>query len=83
MKDEDALEDDPRAQLCEDDMIPHIPGKCGRKGNVMCITMPIEHRDRRFIVDSGSGHDLISVEKVETMDLNTYDTDKINFHTVN
>ena len=60
LKDGDALEDDPRAELFEDDMIPDVPGKFGKKDNVMCITMPIEHRDRRFIVDSGSGHDLIS-----------------------
>ena len=45
--------------------------------------MPVELRDGRFIVDSGSGHDLISVEKVERMDLNPYESNKINFHTAN
>ena len=49
----------------------------------MCITMPVELRDGRFIVDSGSGHDLISVKKVERMDLNPYESNKINFHTAN
>ena len=61
----------------------YVPGKFGKKGNVMCITMPVELRDGRFIVDSGSGHDLISVEKVERMDLNPYESNKINFHTAN
>ena len=60
MKSDEGLEDDPRAELFEGDIKPHVPGKFGKKGNVMCITMPIELRDRRFIVDSGSGHDLIS-----------------------
>ena len=60
MKSDEDLEDDPRAELFEGDIKPHVPGKFGKKGNVMCITMPIELRDRRFIVDSGSGHDLIS-----------------------
>jgi hypothetical protein len=45
--------------------------------------MPIELRDRRFIVDSGNGHDLISVEKVERMDLNPYESNKISVHTAN
>ena len=61
----------------------YVPGKFGKKGNFMCITMPLELRDGRFIVDPGSGHDLISVEKVERMDLNPYESNKINFHTAN
>ena len=34
-------------------------------------------------MDSGSGHDLISAVKVDRMDLNTYDSAKVNFHTAN
>ena len=63
MKSDEDLEDDPRAELFEGDIKPHVPGKFGKKGNVLCITMPIELRDRRFIVDSGSGHDLISLNR--------------------
>ena len=28
--------------------------------NLMCISLPVQAKDRRFILDSGSGHDLIS-----------------------
>ena len=62
LRQDEILEHDPRAEFFEDQMITHIPGKFGKKENVMCITMPIEHRDRWFIVDSGSGHDLICEE---------------------
>ena len=39
MRDQEDLEEDPRAELFEDDIIPHVPGKFGKKDNVMCITM--------------------------------------------
>ena len=73
----------PTAELFEDDMVPHISGKFGKKGNVMCIARYIVHRDHRFIVDSDNGYDLISAEKVERIDLNTNDSGKINFHPAN
>ena len=53
------LENNSRAEICYEEVIPHVPGQYGRRDNVMCITMPIELKDRRFIMDSGSGHDLI------------------------
>ncbi|CAL1137578.1 unnamed protein product [Cladocopium goreaui] len=65
------------------EVIPHVPGQYGRRDNVMCITMPIELKDRRFIMDSGSGHDLISSTRVDRMDIDTYQSDRVNFHTAN
>ena len=38
----------------------------------MCITMPAEERDKRYIMDSGSGHDLIAMKKVDRMDMDMY-----------
>eukprot|EP00435_Cladocopium_sp_Y103_P002793 s7523_g1.t1 len=49
----------------------------------MCITVPVEERDKKFIMDSGSGHDLISIKKIDRMDLSTYDDEVVNFHTAN
>ena len=49
----------------------------------MCITVPVEERDKRFILDSGSGHDLISSTRISRMDLPTYDGKTVNFHTAN
>ena len=63
--------------------IPHIPGKFGLKGNVMCITVPVEERDKKFIMDSGSGHDLIAQKKVDRMDIEMYEDETVNFHTAN
>ena len=63
-----------------EEYIPHVPGRYGRKGNVMCITVPVEERDKKFILGSGSGHDLIAARKVERMDLTTYQDDAVNFH---
>jgi len=79
----DHLEDNPRAEMCYEEVIPHVPGKYGRRDNIMCITMPIELKDRRFIMDSGSGHDLISSTRVDRMDIDTYQSSRVNFHTAN
>ena len=49
----------------------------------MCITVPVEERDKRFIMDSGSGHDLIASKKVERMELDIYVDETVNFHTAN
>ena len=77
------LENNSRAEICYEEVIPHVPGPYGRRDNVMCITMPIELKDRRFIMDSGSGHDLISSTRVDRMDIDTYQSDRANFHTAN
>ena len=77
------LWDNPRAKTCYEEVIPHVPGKFGRRDNIMCITMPIELKDRRFIMDSVSGHDLISATRVDRMDLDTYESSRVNFHTAN
>ena len=70
-------------QVFKEEYIPHIPGKFGLKGNVMCITVPVEERDKKFIMDSGSGHDLIALKKVDRMDMETYEDEMANFDTAN
>ena len=70
-------------QVFKEEYIPHIPGKFGLKGNVMCTTVPVEERDKKFIMDSGSGHDLIAQKKVDRMDMEMYEDEMINFHTAN
>ena len=76
-------DDDLIREVFMEEYIEHVPGRYGRKGNVMCITVPVEERDKKFILDSGSGHDLISARKVERMDLATYQDEAVNFHTAN
>ena len=51
--------------------------------DVLCLTVPILEKDRRFILDSGSGHDLISQKKAQRMELDTFACDEICFHTAN
>ena len=63
--------------------VQHVEGRYGKRGNTMCITVPVEERDKRFILDSGSGHDLISSTRISRMDLPTYDDKVVNFHTAN
>ena len=63
--------------------VQHIEGRYGKRGNTMCITVPVEERDKKFIMDSGSGHDLISSTRINRMDLPTYDDKVVNFHTAN
>ena len=63
--------------------VQHVEGRYGKRGNTMCITVPVEERDKRFILDSGSGHDLISSTRISRMDLPTYDDKTVNFHTAN
>ena len=63
--------------------VQHIEGRYGKRGNTMCITVPVEERDKRFILGSGSGHDLISSTRISRMDLPTYDDKVVNFHTAN
>ena len=54
-----------------------------RSKNLMCISLPVQAKDRRFILDSGSGHDLISARKAERMNLKKRVCDPIMFHTAN
>ena len=70
-------------EVFTENYVQHIDGRYGKRDNVMCITVPVEERDKRFIMDSGSGHDLISAKKIDRMDLPTYDDVVVNFHTAN
>ena len=79
------LEDDnePVREVFVQNYVQHVEGRYGKRGNIMCITVPVEERDKRFIMDSGSGHDLITARKIDRMDLPTYDDTTVNFHTAN
>ena len=76
-------DDDITSEVFTENYVQHIDGRYGKRDNVMCITVPVEERDKRFIMDSGSGHDLISAKKIDRMDLPTYDDTVVNFHTAN
>ena len=76
-------DDDVAREVFTENYVQHIDGRYGKRDNIMCITVPVEERDKRFIMDSGSGHDLISAKKVDRMDLPTYDDAVVNFHTAN
>ena len=79
----DTEDDEVSREVFVENYVQHIPGRYGKKGNIMCITVPVEERDKKFIMDSGSGHDLISANRVDRMDLTTYDGATVNFHTAN
>ena len=76
-------DDDVTREVFTENDVQHIDGRYGKRDNIMCITVPVEERDKRFIMDSGSGHDLISAKQVDRMDLPTYDDAVVNFHTAN
>ena len=76
-------DDEVSREVFSENYVQHIDGRYGKGDNVMCITVPVEERDKRFIMDSGSGHDLISMKKIDRMDLSTYDDSVVNFHTAN
>jgi len=76
-------DDDVTREVFTENYVQHVDGRYGKRGNIMCITVPVEERDKRFIMDSGSGHDLISAKKIDRMDLPTYDDTVVNFHTAN
>ena len=76
-------DDDVTREVFTENYVQHIDGRYGKRDNIMCITVPVEERDKRFIMDSGSGHDLISAKKIDRMDLPTYDDTVVNFHTAN
>eukprot|EP00435_Cladocopium_sp_Y103_P040038 s2308_g10.t2 len=64
-------------------MVPHVDRSQVERENTMCIVVPVEERDKRFIMDSGSGHDLIARKKVMRMELDMNPCDPITFHTAN
>ena len=76
-------DDEISREVFVENYVQHVEGRYGKKGNTMCITVPVEERDKRFIIDSRSGHDLISAKKIDRMDLPTYDDSVVNFHTAN
>ena len=76
-------DDDITREVFAEKYVQHIEGRYGKRDNIMCITVPVEERDKKFIMDSGSGHDLISAKKIDRMDLPTYDDTVVNFHTAN
>ena len=76
-------DDEVTREVFTENYVQHIDGRYGKRDNIMCITVPVEERDKRFIMDSGSGHDLISAKKIDRMDLPTYDDTVVNFHTAN
>eukprot|EP00435_Cladocopium_sp_Y103_P035147 s3183_g9.t1 len=49
-------EDDgePVREIFVENYVPHVVGRYGKRGNIMCITVPVEERDKNFIMDSGS-----------------------------
>ena len=67
-------DDDITREVFTENYVQHVDGRYGKRDNVMCITVPVEERDKRFIMDSGSGHDLISAKRIDRMDLPTYAT---------
>ena len=67
-----------------EELVEHETERSLKKSkNLMCISLPVQAKDRRFILDSGSGHDLISERKAERMNLKRRTCDPIMFHTAN
>ena len=76
-------DDDVTREVFTENYVQHIDGRYGKRDNIMSITVPVEERDKRFIMESGSGYDLIFAKKIDRMDLPTYDDTAVNFHTAN
>ena len=78
------LDNDHEDLIFTEELVEHEVGKTHTKSkNMMCISLPVQAKDRRFILDSGSGHDLISARKAERMNLKQRTCDPIMFHTAN
>ena len=78
------LDNDKEDLIFLEELIEHEAERSLKKSkNLMCISLPIQAKDRRFILDSGSGHDLISARKAERMNLKKRVCDPIIFHTAN
>ena len=58
------LDNDHEDLIFTEELVEHEVGKSHTKSkNMMCISLPVQAKDRRFILDSGSGHDLISARE--------------------
>ena len=78
------LDNDHEGLVFSEELVAHEAGRSLKKSkNMMCISLPVQARNRRFILDSGSGHDLISARKAERMNLKQRTYDPIMFHTAN
>ena len=78
------LDNDHEDLVFTEELVAHEVEKSLKKSkNIMCISLPVQAKDRRFILDSGSGHDLISARKAERMNLKQRTCDPIMFHTAN
>ena len=78
------LDNDKEDLIFLEELIEHEAERSLKKSkNLMCISLPVQAKDRRFILDSGSGHDLISARKAERMNLKKRVCDPIIFHTAN
>lgn len=40
-------------------LIPHVGRAKLARNNIMCVAVPVEERDKRYIMYSGNGRDLI------------------------
>ena len=78
------LDNDQEDLIFTEELVAHEVERSLKKSkNLMCISLPVQAKDRRFILDSGSGHDLISARKAERMNLKQRTCDPIIFHTAN
>ena len=78
------LDNDYEDLIFTEELVEHEAERSLKKSkNLMCISLPVQAKDRRFILDSGSGHDLISARKAERMNLKKRTCDPIMFHTAN
>ena len=78
------LDNDHEDLIFTEELVAHEVERSLKKSkNLMCISLPVQAKDRRFILNSGSGHDLISARKAERMNLKQRTCDPIMFHTAN
>ena len=55
------LDNDREELIFNEELVEHEAERSLKKSkNIMCISLPVPAKDRRFILDSGSGHDLTS-----------------------
>ena len=58
------LDNDPDELIFNEELVEHkSDGSLRKSKNIMCISLPVQAKDRRFILDSGSGHGLISARR--------------------
>ena len=50
-------------------LIPHVCGKHGTKGEVQTLSVPAKGSRAKFIINTGSGHDLISKNRAKKLGL--------------